>query len=235
MKTVLISGASGEIGAAIAREFYKNGYNVVINYNSNKERADALAKEINGLAIKADVCKQDEVENMFAEATKHFGKIDVLVNNAGIAFKKMLCDTAIEEWNKVINVNLTGTFLLSKCALNQMMYSGGKIINVSSVFGISGASCEAAYSASKAGVIGLTKSMAKEYANVCVNCVCPGAIDTKMNNNLTQEEKQELIEEIPAGRLGTSEEVAKTVAFLASEAADYITGQVISINGGMYI
>ena len=235
MKTVLITGASRGIGAEIAKAFAEAGYNIVINYNTSKEQAEALAKKINGLAIKADVSNQEEVEQMFAQALKKFTKIDVLVNNAGVAFKQMICDTSLQDWQKVLDINLTGTFLASKCALKDMMYSGGKIINVSSVFGLSGASCEGAYSAAKAGVIGLTKSMAKEYANVCVNCVCPGAIDTNMNNNLTKEEKQELIEEIPAGRLGTSEEVAKTVLFLASDAADYITGQVISINGGMYI
>lgn len=235
MKTVLITGASRGIGAEIAREFAKNGYNVVINYNSSKKEADELAKEINAFAVKADVCKENEVEQMFTLARQKFGKIDVLVNNAGVALKQMLCDTSLEQWQNVIGTNLTGVFLASKCALKDMMYAGGKIINVSSVFGLSGASCEGAYSAAKAGVIGLTKSMAKEYANVCVNCVCPGAIDTKMNNNLSVEEKQELISEIPAGRLGTANEVAKTVFFLASDAADYITGQVISINGGMYI
>lgn len=235
MKTVLITGASRGIGAAIAKTFAEAGYNVVINYNSSKEQAEALAGQINGFLVKADVSKQEEVEKMFAQAKQKFGKIDVLVNNAGVALKKMICDTSLKDWQRVLDINLTGTFLASKCAIKDMMYSGGKIINVSSVFGLSGASCEGAYSAAKAGVIGLTKSMAKEYSNVCVNCVCPGAIDTEMNNNLTQAEKQELIEEIPAGRLGTCEEVAQMVLFLASDAANYITGQVISINGGMYI
>ncbi len=235
MKTVLITGASRGIGAAIAKTFAEAGYNVVINYNSSKEQAEALAGQINGFLVKADVSKQEEVEKMFAQAKQKFGKIDVLVNNAGVALKKMICDTSLQDWQRVLDINLTGTFLASKCAIKDMMYSGGKIINVSSVFGLSGASCEGAYSAAKAGVIGLTKAMAKEYSNVCVNCVCPGAIDTEMNNNLTQAEKQELIEEIPAGRLGTCEEVAQMVLFLASDAANYITGQVISINGGMYI
>ena len=235
MKTVLITGASHGIGKAIAKEFAQNGYKVVINYNSSKQEAEELVKEINGLAIKADVSKENEVEQMFELVKQKFGKIDVLVNNAGVALKKMICDTTLEDWQRVININLTGSFLVSKCAIKNMMYEGGKIINISSVFGVSGASCEGAYSASKAGIIALTKSMAKEYANVCINCVCPGAIDTKMNDNLSQEEKQELINEIPAGRLGTCEEVAKTVLFLSSDAADYITGQVISINGGMYI
>lgn len=235
MKTVLITGASHGIGKAIAKEFAQNGYNVVINYNSSKKEAEELSKEINGILVKADVCKENEVEQMFDLVKQKIGKIDVLVNNAGVALKQMVCDTSLQEWQKVLDINLTGTFLTSKYALKDMMYSGGKIINISSVFGLSGASCEGAYSAAKAGVIGLTKSMAKEYANVCVNCVCPGAIETKMNNNLSLEEKQKLIEEIPTGRLGTCEEVAKTILFLASDAADYITGQIISINGGMYI
>lgn len=235
MKTVLITGASGEIGTAIARAFAGDGYNVVINYNSNAASASELAKQIGGIAIKADVSREDEVKKMFTLARQKLGKIDVLVNNAGIAAKKMICDTSLEEWHKVIGVNLTGTFLASRCVLEDMMYRGGKIINISSVFGVSGASCEGAYSAAKAGIIGLTKSMAKEYSNICINCVCPGAIDTQMNNNLTDDEKQALIDEIPAGRLGTADEVAKTVLFLASDAADYMTGQIININGGMYI
>lgn len=235
MNTVLISGASGGIGQATAKLFAQKGYNVAVHYFSNREAAEQLAREIGGIAVYADVTNESEVKAMFDEVHKQFGKIDVLVNNAGIALKQMVCDTTLEQWRKIIDTNLTGAFLLSKCALSDMMYSSGKIINVSSVYGICGGSCESAYSAAKAGVIGLTKAMAKEYTNININCVCPGAVDTKMNDNLSSEEKELVKNEIPLGRFAKPEEIASTICFLASEEANYITGEVISVNGGMDI
>ncbi len=229
MKTVLITGASGDIGSACARIFAQNGFNVVAQYNNNPVNIPDV------FAVKADVKDEKSVEEMFSEAREKFGKIDVLINNAGIQQISMLCDTETEAWQNVIDVNLTGAYNTTKCALKDMMWSGGKIINVSSIWGQCGAACESAYSASKAGLIGLTKALAKEYSNINVNCICPGVIEGKMNKHLTDKDREELLEQIPLKRFGTPEDVAKVALFLVSSDADYITGQVIAVNGGMYI
>jgi 3-oxoacyl-[acyl-carrier protein] reductase len=232
MKTVLITGATGGIGQALVKLFHQNGYNVVINYLNNIQAAEEL-KEF-GFPVRADVSDMDQVENMFSLAREKFQKIDVVINNSGIQHIGMLYDTACADWDKVISTDLTGTFNVTKCALRDMMWQGGKIINISSIWGQTGASCEAAYSAAKAGVIGLTKALAKEYSNINVNCICPGVIETKMNARLNADERQQLIDEIPLKRFGTPWEVAETALFLA-EKGTYITGQVIAVNGGMYI
>ncbi|MBR2861432.1 MAG: 3-oxoacyl-ACP reductase FabG [Clostridia bacterium] len=229
MKTVLITGASGDIGSACVRIFAQNGFNVVAQYNSNPVNIPDV------FAVKADVKDEKSVKEMFSEARAKFGKIDVLINNAGIQQISMLCDTDADAWKRVIDVNLTGAYNTTKCALEDMMWSGGKIINVSSIWGQCGAACESAYSASKAGLIGFTKALAKEYSSINVNCICPGVIEGKMNKHLTDKERDELLEQIPLKRFGTPEDVAKVALFLASSDADYITGQVIAVNGGMYI
>lgn len=234
MKTVLITGATGGIGQAMAKEFSDNGYNVVMNYYKNEEAAKKLLEKVNGIIFKADVSNMHEVEDMFEIARKKYGKIDVLINNSAIQQIGMLCDLDVNQWQKVMDVDLTGAFNTIKCALKDMMYSGGKIINISSIWGQCGASCEAAYSAAKAGLIGLTKSIAKEYPNINTNCICPGVIETPMNNHLSQEEKQQLLDEIPLKRFGKPEEVASLALFLA-EKGNYILGQVIAVNGGMYM
>ena len=234
MKTVLITGATGGIGQAMAKEFSDNGYNVIMNYYKNEEVAKKLLEKVNGIIFKADVSNIHEVEDMFEIARKKYGKIDVLINNSAIQQIGMLCDLDVNQWQKVMDVDLTGAFNTIKCALKDMMYSGGKIINISSIWGQCGASCEAAYSAAKAGLIGLTKSIAKEYPNINTNCICPGVIETPMNNHLSQEEKQQLLDEIPLKRFGKPEEVASLALFLA-EKGDYILGQVIAVNGGMYM
>ena len=234
MKTVLITGATGGIGQAMAKEFSDNGYNVVMNYYKNEEVAKKLLEKVNGIIFKADVSNIHEVEDMFEIARKKYGKIDVLINNSAIQQIGMLCDLDVNQWQKVMDVDLTGAFNTIKCALKDMMYSGGKIINISSIWGQCGASCEAAYSAAKAGLIGLTKSIAKEYPNINTNCICPGVIETPMNNHLSQEEKQQLLDEIPLKRFGKPEEVASLALFLA-EKGNYILGQVIAVNGGMYM
>lgn len=232
MKTVLITGATGGIGQALVKLFHQNGYNVVINYLNNIQAAEEL-KEF-GFPVRADVSDMDQVENMFSLAREKFQRIDVVINNSGIQHIGMLYDTDCADWDKVISTDLTGTFNVTKCALRDMMWQGGKIINISSIWGQTGASCEAAYSAAKAGVIGLTKALAKEYSNINVNCICPGVIETKMNARLNADERQQLIDEIPLKRFGTPWEVAETALFLA-EKGTYITGQVIAVNGGMYI
>ena len=241
MKNVLITGATGGIGSAIVLAFAKNGYNVALHTNSKlheaQKNADRLSNEygIKTLAVKADISNENDVKEMFETLENTFGKIDILVNNAGISLVSMLCDTTTEDWDRVMDINLKGTFLCSKEAMKNMVHNKwGRIINISSVWGNIGASCEVAYSASKAGLVGFTKALAKELApsGITVNAVSPGLIDTKMNSHLSEDDIKELCNEIPAGRMGTPEEVANAVLFLASEGASYITAQNITVDGG---
>ncbi|MDO5311393.1 MAG: 3-oxoacyl-ACP reductase FabG [Clostridia bacterium] len=233
MKSVLITGASRGIGAATARLFSEKGWRVIINYNRSEAEALSLAAELGAEAVRADVSKSDEVNAMAAAA----GSVDVLVNNAGICGFHMLDAMSDEDWDRIMGINLTGVFYCTRAFLPQMIRrKGGAIVNVSSMWGICGAACEAAYSASKAGVIGLTKALAKELgpSNIRVNCVAPGAIDTDMNKALTPEARTALCEETPLGRLGTAEEIARAIYFL-SDTDSFITGQIISPNGGLVI
>lgn len=233
MRTVLITGASRGIGAATARAFAALGDRVIINYNKSKEEAERIAEETGGLAIRADVSKPDEVREMFEKA----GDIDVLVNNAGVAGFYMTDAMTDEEWRRIIDINLSGTFYCTREVLPQMIRrKRGAIINVSSMWGITGAACEVAYSAAKAGIIGMTKALAKEVgpSGIIVNCVAPGAIDTDMNRSLDKEAIDAICEETPLGRLGRPEEIAQMIVYLANEDG-FITGQVISQNGGLVI
>lgn len=232
MRNVLITGASRGIGAATARAFAALGDRVIINYNKSEKEALALAEEIGGTAIKADVSNIDEVKAMIAAA----GDVDILVNNAGIASFSFFDTTSDSEWERVIGTNLSGAFYCSREVIGQMIKrKSGAIINVSSMWGMVGASCEVAYSAAKAGVIGMTKALAKEVgpSGITVNCVAPGAIDTDMNKIFDEDTIKSLCEETPLGRLGTPEEIADTIVFLANNR--FITGQVISPNGGLVI
>ena len=238
MKTALITGGTKGIGKAIAFEFLKRGYEVVINYSSDEGAAIATQAEFNMLGycpvlMRADVSDEAQVEDMFSEIFRLYDRLDVLVNNAGISRVNVIQDTSAAEWDRVFAVNARGTFLCSRAVTDRMIGAGGgAIINVSSIWGEVGASCEVAYSASKAAVIGFTKALSKELApsNVRVNCVSPGVIDTDMNSHLTADELEELIEQIPSGRLGSGEDVAVACAFLAEAA--YITGEVLSVGGG---
>lgn len=242
-KTVLITGASRGIGEATARKFAENNYNVIINYQNSADKAIKLEKELNelgynALAIKCDVSKYEDVEKMIAHVLKNYKKIDVLVNNAGIAQQKLFTDITSEEWQKMFNVNVTSVFNCCKAVLPQMISNkAGKIINVSSMWGLVGASCEVHYSASKAAVIGFTKALAKEVglSNIRVNCVAPGVIKTDMMSGFDEDTLQELKDETPLAVLGKPIDIANTIYFLASEQADFITGQVISANGGFVI
>ena len=233
-KRVLITGGSRGIGRETAFAFYEKGYNVVINYNKSAEQALSAAKETGGIAIQADVSDYAQVEEMISK----IGHVDILVNNAGIAQQKMLCDITGEDWDDMFNINVKGMFNCVKCVLPGMINKKqGKIINISSIWGISGASCEVHYSASKAAVIGFTKALAKEVgpSGINVNCVAPGVIMTDMNAQLDRETLDMLINETPLNRLGTARDVADTVVFLASDKAGFITGQVISPNGGFLV
>lgn len=242
-KVVLITGASRGIGSSAARAFSENGYNVVLNYNNSKEQAMSVLNDIrrnktSSIALKADVSKRKEAEYLIDKSLEQFGHIDVLINNAGIAQQKMFTEITEQDWKKMFSVNIDGMFNCTQLALRDMIKRHkGKIINVSSIWGIAGASCEVHYSTSKAAVIGFTKSLAKELgpSGIQVNCVAPGVIETDMNKNLDDLTIKEIINETPLERIGTPRDIANTILFLAQDASDFITGQVISPNGGFVI
>lgn len=238
LKTVLITGASRGIGAETARIFAENGYTPIINYNSSSEKAELLAEETGGIAYKADVSDISSVEVMIEEIINKFGKIDVLVNNAGISVTGLFDMIPVEEVKRLFDINVFGTFNCTRAVIPHMIKRKyGKIINVSSMWGESGASCEVHYSASKAAILGFTKALAKEVgmSGINVNCVSPGLIMTDMNKCYTESELSDIIEEIPIGRSGNPRDVAEMIFFLANERAGFITGQIIGINGGMVI
>ncbi|MBZ4669773.1 MAG: short-chain dehydrogenase/reductase [Oscillospiraceae bacterium] len=239
METVLITGASRGIGRETAKLFSKNGFNVVINYNKSEKDALELLSEIkNAAAIRADVSNRKEVFEMVEKANSIFGGIDILVNNAAVAGQMLFQDISEEEWNRIFDTNVKGAFNCTQAVLpNMLNKKSGKIINISSIWGITGASCEVHYSASKAALIGFTKALAKELgpSGITVNCVAPGVINTDMNSSIPKEVMDALKEETPLGKIGSPEDIANTIFFLASKKADFITGQVISPNGGFLI
>lgn len=238
-RCVLISGGDRGIGAAAARAFYAAGYRVAVLYHRNADAAAALEKQLPGvLAVQCDVASRASCELAFRTVEQALGRVDVLVSNAGIAQQKLFTDITPEEWQRMLDVNLSGAFHLCQLALPGMIRrKAGRILTVSSMWGQTGGSCEVHYSAAKAGLIGLTKALAKEEgpSGITVNCVAPGVIDTDMMAAFTAEDKAALAEETPVGRLGTAEEVAKLLVFLAGEDAGYITGQVFGVNGGLVI
>lgn len=240
-KVAFITGATRGIGRAIALELAKEGYNIALNYRTENEALESLKKEISDMGVECypvqgDVSKAEDSERMTKEIIEHFEQIDVLVNNAGITKDNLILRMKEEEFTDVINVNLVGTFNITKNVIKYMTKKRyGKIINLSSVVGISGNAGQSNYAASKAGIIGFTKSIAKELAsrNITANAVAPGFIQTDMTNVLKDEIKEAIEGTIPLKRLGTAEDVAKVVKFLASDESSYITGQVINVDGGM--
>ncbi len=238
MKTVLITGASGEIGAAVAREFFRAGYAAALAGSAHFENAERLAGELAAhggvvCAIRADLSTAAGAEALWDEAVRQLGHIDVLVNGAGVSWVGFYDEMTAAEWDKTLAVNLSAAAHLSRFAAKHMLRRrSGAIVNVSSVWGVSGASLEVAYSAAKAGMIGLTKALALELApnGVTVNAVAPGFIDTKMNAHLSEEDRAALLADIPMHRAGTVEEVAAAVRFLAE--SDYITGETLVVSGG---
>lgn len=242
-KTVLITGSARGIGRAAAEAFAENGYAVLVNYLHSREQAEALAgslreKGVGALACRADVTDRTQVERMVETCVAAFGGVDVLINNAGIARQALFTDITEAEWDEMMDVHVKGTFHCCRCALPHMLEKkAGTILNVSSVWGMTGASCEVHYSTAKAAVIGFTKALAKEVgpSGIRVNCIAPGIIETGMNDFLTEDEADELKALTPLGRFGTAGEVARCMLFLASGGADFITGQVISPNGGFVI
>lgn len=240
-KVALITGATRGIGREIALTLAESGYDIALNYRKENDDLLNIKQEIENLgrkclAVKADVSIFEECENLVTETINQFGKIDVLVNNAGITKDMLLMRMKKEDFKEVIDVNLVGTFNVTKNVINYMMKArNGKIINLSSVVGISGNAGQTNYSASKAGIIGFTKSLAKEVAsrNINVNAVAPGFIQTSMTDVLKEEVKQEIAKNIPLKRMGEAKDVANLVKFLASDESSYITGQVINVDGGM--
>ncbi len=240
-KVAFITGGSRGIGKEVATKFAENGYNIVINYVSDKTDVEALRKEweakgVEALILKADVTKAEEVENVVKTAVDTFGKIDVLVNNAGITRDNLLMRMSEEEFDKVIETNLKGTFVVTKAVTKYMMKKrSGSIVNLSSVVGVVGNAGQCNYSASKAGVIGFTKSVAKELSsrNIRANAVAPGFIETDMTAVLSDAVKENIHNQIPLKRMGSAKEVANLVYFLGSDESSYITGQVINVDGGM--
>lgn len=242
-KTAVVTGASRGIGRAIALELAKEGANIVVNYSGSKEKADQVVKEIEELGVKAisvqaNVSDSESVQNLMNTAIETFGSIDILVNNAGITRDNLLMRMKEDEWDDVINTNLKGVFLATKAVTRQMMKQrAGRIINISSVVGVLGNAGQANYVAAKAGVIGLTKTTARELAsrNILVNAVAPGYIGTEMTESLPEDVKKTISEQIPLAKIGNPEQVAKAVAFLASDDASYITGQTLHVDGGLYM
>ena len=236
-KVAIVTGGSKGIGASIVKKLAQNGYIVVLNYNkSEKEAKEIENKYDNVYAYKADISNYDEVKALVDFTINKFKKIDLLINNAGIDLIKTINDTSIEEFDKILKTNLYSAFFTSKEVSKYMINNKfGKIINISSIWGIIGASCEMTYSVSKAGLDAMTKSLAKEFgpSNIQVNSIAPGIIDTDMNKFLTEEEKKEIIKEIPLEHIGKAEDIADCVLFLAN--AEYITGQIIQVNGGWNI
>lgn len=243
-KTVLITGASRGIGACCALLFAKHGYNVAVHYNKSKEhaleiKAQAESAGVLAAVFQADVSDSAQVNRMVTGVLDTFGRIDVLINNAGIAQQKLLTDISDEDWRHMLGTNLSGMFYCCRAVLPHMIREHrGAIVNISSMWGITGASCEVHYSASKGGVITMTKALAKEVApsGIRVNCVCPGVIQTEMNAQLSPETLEALKEETPLGRLGTPLDVARAVCFLAEEElSPFITGQVLGVDGGFAV
>lgn len=241
--TVLVTGASRGIGKSIALLLAQGGYNVAVNFINSDEAAKAVVDEIkdlggNAAAFRADISDETQVEEMFNEIKSSLGNVTALVNNAGIASQKVFTDISGAEWERMLSVNLKGAFNCSKAALADMIKSKkGSIVNISSMWGQTGGSCEVHYSAAKAGIIGLTKALAKEIApsGITVNCVAPGIITTDMMSGFSENDINDMCADIPLGRLGTPGEVASAVRFLLSEDAAYITGQVLAVNGGIVI
>lgn len=233
-KVVVVTGSSRGIGANIVKTLAKKGYRVILNYNKSENYAQNVQKELINVDIfKADVSKKAEAVSLINFAIEKYGKIDVLINNAGISQSKLFTDLTDEDWNNIINSNLNSAFFCSREAAKNMIHNkSGLIINISSIWGITGASCEVAYSTSKAALNGFTKALAKELgpSNIRVNAIAPGIINTDMNNYLSNEELESIKEEIPLERIGETIDISKCVEWLIKD--NYTTGQIISINGG---
>ncbi len=239
MKSVLITGASRGIGKALVYKFCNLRYRVFLNYNKSDDEAKKISEETGAILLKCDISKSDEVKKISSYIKENFGGVDVLINNAGVALpQKVLCDISEEEWDRVFNINVKGMFNVTKEILPFMINKKrGSIINITSMWGVTGGSCEVPYSASKAAVIGFTKALAKEVgpSGIRVNAIAPGVIKTDMNSGLTDEDFEALKEETPLEIIGNTEDVANAALFLAENSSSFITGEVINVNGGLVI
>ena len=240
MKTAVVTGASGGIGSKISVCLAEKGYNVVLCYNSSEKSALETVSKIekngyNAIAVKCNVKNKNETDSLMKTVFEKFGSVDVLVNNAGVALQKLFVDVDENEYDEIFDTNVKGTINCSQSALKYMInQKSGSIVNISSMWGISGASCEVHYSASKAAIIGLTKALAKEMglSGIRVNCVAPGMIDTKMNASFSQDVFDQIKEETPLNKIGRPEDVAKAVLYFAGDDSSFVTGQVICVDGG---
>ncbi len=238
MKTVLITGGSRGIGAELVRQFSRAGYAVAFVYRSSHDAANALTQETGAFPIVCDVAVEEDAIAAVRRAHELLGHIDVLINNAAVAGSCLFTDITSEEWHRFFGVNLDGVFYFSREVLRPMIArKSGKIINIASMWGEVGASCEVHYSATKAAVIGLTRALAKEVgpSGITVNCISPGFIDTEMNGAIGEDTRAALVDETPLSRVGTTADVAAAALYLASDGADFVTGQVLSVNGGLVI
>ena len=237
-QTVLVTGGTRGIGRACSEAFLKKGYRVIAIYNNDETSALEFSKELAGFdlkCVKCDVSDYDLTKDTIESLLKEYSHIDVLINNAGISLQKLLCDTKREEWDRLLNVNIGSMYNTVNLLYNNFVsQKRGKIINISSMWGVSGASCEVCYSASKSAVIGFTKALAKELgpSGINVNCIAPGLIDTDMNSHLTKEDIESILSDTPLCRIGKPDDVASVALYLASEESSFITGQVINVDGG---
>ena len=237
-KNIIVTGASGGIGNSIIEKFYECGANILAS-GTKVEKLDLLKKKFNNIKIlKFDISQSEKIEEFIESASNELGGLDCIVNNAGITQDNLAIRMSLEEWKNVININLTSTFLLSKFAIKKMLKNKkGKIVNITSIVGHTGNLGQANYSASKAGIVAMSKSLAIEYSkkNINVNCISPGFIKTAMTDKIDEKFKEVIISKIPSGRLGTPEDIANAVLFLASTKSDYINGETLHVNGGMYM
>jgi len=238
MKNILITGGSRGIGADMVKLFSEKGHSVAFTYKNSEEKALCLANETNSLAICADNANEKEVLSAIEKANAFYGDVDVLINNAGISSFSLFTDITSDEWRHIFDVNVNGTFYFTKAVLPQMIHKKhGRIINISSMWGISGSSCEVHYSATKAALIGMTKALAKEVglSGITVNCIAPGVVSTDMNSSLSEEDINSLADDTPLGRIGAPRDISNAAYFLASDEAAFITGQVMSVDGGFIV
>ena len=238
MNKILITGGSRGIGADMVRYFCEKGYKVAFTYKSSKKEADLLSEETGAFAICADSANESEVISAVRQAEEFCSGIDALINNAAISSFALFTDIKTEDWKRIFDVNVNGAYYYTREVLPKMIEKKqGRIINISSMWGISGASCEVHYSATKAALIGMTKALAKELgpSKITVNCIAPGVIDTDMNKSLSENDRNALIDETPVCRLGTARDISRVAHFLCEDASDFITGQVLSVDGGFII
>ena len=237
-KNIIVTGASGGIGNSIIEKFYECGANILAS-GTKVEKLELLKKKYNNIKIlKFDISQSEKIEEFIESASNELGGLDCIVNNAGITQDNLAIRMSLEEWKSVININLTSTFLLSKFAIKKMLKNKkGKIVNITSIVGHTGNLGQVNYSASKAGIVAMSKSLAIEYSkkNINVNCISPGFIKTAMTDKIDEKFKEVIISKIPSGRLGTPEDIANAVLFLASTKSDYINGETLHVNGGMYM